>query len=139
MNHDEEINMLQDRIRRLEKSIEKLERSPFSGLPWWRRTGATVLMVVVTFGSVIGLMGHYQMRLGNGPVFFDVHKLTANTVQTVHVDFQHPDDDEAYWGKIEGRNSTINLHSEDGSVRIDPTGIRIEGPDGVLILKPEKK
>ena len=139
MNTEAEINLLRDRVRELERTIEKLERFPAGGLPWWRRASVALLTPLLTFGTVFGLAAYYRLSTGDGPVFFETHQLESYSVQTVQLDFQDPEDSDQYWGKIEGRSSSIYLRSKEGEVRIDPRGIRIEGPNGVLVLEPEEK
>jgi hypothetical protein len=139
MSNDTELELLQDRVRRLEQALYKLEKSPLSGLPRWRRFGASMLLPLIIFCSFYGLMAYWGPKFGHGPSRVEASTVEAYKVRTEGVYFENPDDSEENWGLIQGKYASIRLEGEDGLVKIDPTGIRIEGPDGVLVLKPEKK
>jgi hypothetical protein len=134
MSGEADAKHLQDRVNELEAKVEKLSRSPGSLLPWWRKALHGLGWGVVAVGASHGVVATV------GPLFMDggpaVH---TYAVYTHSVKFREGLGDSPYHGVIDGRDSSIRLTSEEGEIRIDPKGIRIEGPDGTLILKPEKK
>jgi hypothetical protein len=131
MNTEAETNLLRERVRELEKAVEKLELPEFKRSPG-DRLRAFGLIIFMMMGMMAFFGFGYDMK--GSPFNFD-----ANHITTQSVTLENPDDAEESWGKIDGKRATIKLDGVDGSVEIDPTGIRLEGPDGVLILKPEKK
>jgi hypothetical protein len=131
MNTEAEINLLRERVRELERSVDKLELTPLK-----RSLGDRLSAFGLIACLMLGMMAFlgYGIDVRGGPFYFDAHHITTESVTLAD-----PDDSGERWGKIDGKSGTIQLEGEKGSVKIDPNGIEIEGPDGTLVLKPEKK
>ncbi|MEZ5991022.1 MAG: hypothetical protein R3E76_01535 [Planctomycetota bacterium] len=130
---EDEITKLERRLAAAEFKLASLERRVPTG---WRGSLGTVLLVL---GATFGLLAYFGPAFGAGPVFFNVHKIEAWTVQAVDVQLEDPDDPDRFRGEIEGRNSSIEMRSDAGEISISPEGIFISGPDGEIELRPEKK
>ena len=136
MNTEAEINLLRDRVRELEKTIERYEKNPAAMLPWWRRAALSAGIAIVVFGSA------FTLRQEIGPAFgFEPSRSTAYRLETesiVFEDFDAEDRRDKFRGKIRGDTAEIDISGEDGRIRISPKGIHLEGPDGEVVIKPTK-
>lgn len=130
MNTEAEINLLRDRVRELERSVEKLELPPHK-----RSSGERIQLFLTPIIMLFGVLAFFGFGINvpGDPLFFDAHYITTERVRLAN-----PDDKNEDWGEIDGKTGTIQLKSEEGSVVIDPTGIQIEGPDGEIVIKPTK-
>ncbi|MCA8911529.1 MAG: hypothetical protein KDB82_07480 [Planctomycetes bacterium] len=134
MESDVQVRELVRRVDELEKEVEQLSRAPLSRMSFLRRTVFGVFVFAVAFGGLSAFLDHFELRFGGRP-----YKVEADVVRSGSLELESDGDSPKRWGSVDGKSSRIELTSDSGSVHISPRGIEIEGEDGTLSLKPEKK
>ena len=138
MNNETDLAALKSRIDHLEGLVAALSKEHHLGRPsrpWYQQLAFAVaypLLVLTVIYAMGGTVIGHSLGLTN-------HSWIAHNLSTEKVVLRDLDDEAKNYGEIDGRDASIDLRSDEGRVRISPRGIEIDGPDGTVSLKPEKK